>query len=132
MKKIFQDSDWHFVSFCNLKSLYFTCSDLNSFVVWLVVIRCHAVSFVVSLGFVLPLLPLVVIHFTACCHSLLLVVICCHSLYHSFPLVVIRCNNTRLYFLLTIQSRGRKLFSNFFIIFSSTTLGQTFKYYRAS
>ena len=54
----------------------------------LIVIRCHSLSFVVSL---------VVTRFTTRCHSLSLVVIRCHPMYHSLSLVVTRCT-TRLSF----------------------------------
>ena len=67
--KIIQDPDWPFVSFWNIKLLYFTYSHSFSFIWSLAVIHCHSLSF-----------------FVARCHSLSLVVIHCHSL----SLVVIR------------------------------------------
>ena len=83
LNKIFQEPDWPFVSFWNLKSLYSICSHLFPFVVWLtlchslslVIIYCHSMPFVVALVIIrchsFPFL------FTCCtthCHLLLLVV----------------------------------------------------------
>ena len=60
------------VSFWNLKSLYFICSNLSLFVVILAVICCH-------------------------CHSLSCVVTCCttryHLLYNSLSFVITRCTS---------------------------------------
>ena len=108
--KILQEPDWSFVSFWNLKSLYFICSNSFSFVIPLPVIGCHSLSFVItrcySLSLVvfcchsLPLdLSLAVILYN-CCHSLSLavplVVTCCHLLSFVAPLVVIRCHSLSL------------------------------------
>ena len=73
------------------------CSYSLSFVVPLVVIRCHSLSLVVSLVVTRCItrchsLSLVVIR----CHSLSFVVTRCHSLYHSLSLVVIRCHSLSL------------------------------------
>ena len=112
--KILQEPDWSFVSFRNLKSLYFICSNSFSFVIAFPVIGCHSLSFVITRCYSLSLVvfcchplpidlslavilcncchslslavPLVVIRCTARCHSLSLVVICCHSLHHSLSL----------------------------------------------
>ena len=72
------------ISFWNLKLFYFICSHWFSFFLPLAVICCH----------LLWLLSPVVIR----CHSLSqlsFIVTCCttrrHSLYHSLPLVAIRC-----------------------------------------
>ena len=119
--KILQEPDWSFVSFWNLKSLYFICPNSFSFVIPLPVIGYHSLSFVItrcySLSLVafcchsLPLdlslavilyncchslslaVPLVLICCTARCHSLSLVVICCHSLHHSLSFVVTLCHS---------------------------------------
>ena len=94
LNKILQESDWLFVLFCHLKSLYFICSHSFSFVVQLPVIRYH--SFVIcyhSLSFVVTRfiirchsLSFVVTRFIIRCHSLSLpVTLCttrCHSMYH--------------------------------------------------
>ena len=61
-----------FCFFQNIKLLYFTYSHSYLFVLSLLVIRCHSLSF-----------------FVIRCHWLSPV----HSLYHSSPLVVIRCTN---------------------------------------
>ena len=94
LNKILQEPDWSFVSFLNLKSLYFICSHSFSFVVPLPVICCHSLSFVIT-----PCHSLSLVVFR--CHSLSLnlslVVIRCHSLYHSLSFVVTRCT-TRLSF----------------------------------
>ena len=108
LNKILQKPDWSFLSFWNLKLLYFTCRHSYSFVVPLPVICCDSLSFVVtrchslSLGitrfYSLSLVvALVVIRCTTRCHSLLLVVIHCNSLYHSLsldvPLICLFINN---------------------------------------
>ena len=64
LNKIIQEPDWTFVLFWNLKSLYFICSHLFSFVVPLPVFPWHSLSFVVTR---------------------------CHSIYHSLSFVVTRC-----------------------------------------
>ena len=74
LNKILQEPDWPFVSFWNLKSLYFIYS--LSFVVPLPVIRCHSLSLVITR-----------------CHSPSLVVFRCHSLPLDLSLVVIRCHS---------------------------------------
>ena len=74
--EVLQEQDWPFVSFSNLKSLYFIYSHLFSFVVPLPVIRCHSLSFVIT-G----------------CHSLSLFVFCCHSFSLDLSLTVIRCHS---------------------------------------
>ena len=57
--------------FWDLKSLHFTCSHLFSFVVLLAAIHCHSLSFVLSRYHLLSLVvPVVVTHCTARCHSL--------------------------------------------------------------
>ena len=87
LNKIIQEPDWPFVSFRNVKSLYFTYSHSFSFVLSLAVILCHSLSFLCySLSFAVTR-----------CHSLSLVVIRSHLLYHSLSLVVTRCT-TRLSF----------------------------------
>ena len=94
MKKTLQEPHWSFVSFWNLKSLYFTCSHLFSFVVPLDIICCRSLSFVATRYLSLSLavtrchllslvLPLIVI----CCHSFSLSVIHCHSFSLDIPLV---------------------------------------------
>ena len=98
LNKILQEPDWSFLSFWNLKLLYFTCCHSYSFVVPLPVICCDLLSFVVtcchslSLGIIrfysLSLVTLVVIRCTTRCHSLSLVAIRCNSLYHSLSLNV--------------------------------------------
>ena len=80
VNKIFQEPDWSFVLFWNLKSLYFTWSHLFSFVAPLVFIGCLLLLF-----FITP------------CHSLSFVSTrCtnrCHSMYHSLPFVAIRSHS---------------------------------------
>ena len=62
-----------------------------SFVVPLVVTRCHSLSLVATCCHSLSLVvPFVVTRCTKRCHSLSFVVISCHSLYHSLSLVVTR------------------------------------------
>ena len=78
LNKILQESDWLFVLFCHLKSLYFICSHSFSFVVQLLsfdITHCY-------------LLSLVAIRCHSIYHLLSLVVIRRHSLYHSLPLDV--------------------------------------------
>ena len=59
------------------------CTVLFSFAVPLAAIGCHALSFVVTGCHLLPLaVPLIVTRCTARCHSLSLVVIRFHSLFH--------------------------------------------------
>ena len=83
LNKILQELDWPFVSFWNLKSLYFNCFHTFSFVVPLPVIHRHSLSLVVTR-----------------CHSLWLVVTRCttrnHSLYHLLSFVVTRCHSLSL------------------------------------
>ena len=76
-----------------LHILFHSETKITLFYLFLFALFCfHSLSLAVSL-FVIRyhLLPFVVIH----CHSMsltvLLVVTCCHLLYHSLPLVVIRC-----------------------------------------
>ena len=66
LNKTLQELDWPFMSFWNLKSLYFTCFHLFRFIVLLYVIYCHSVLFAVT--------P---------CNSLSLVVPRCHMLHYS-------------------------------------------------
>ena len=88
LNKVLQEPNWPFVSFCNLKSLFY----LLLFVLICCTTPYHKLSLIVI-----------------CCHSLLLdlslVAIHCHSLYHSLPfvvsLVVIRCT-TRCHSLLLV------------------------------
>ena len=68
MNKNLQEPDWPFVSFWNLKSLFFTCSYLFLFAEPHVC--CHSMSFVVT-----------------CCTS------CCHSLSLDAPLVSLFMNS---------------------------------------
>ena len=85
LNKILQESDWLFVLFWHLKSLYFICSHSFSFVVQLPAIRYHSLLFVITRCHSLSLdLSFVVTR----CHSLSLIVVSCHSLYHSLPLDV--------------------------------------------
>ena len=74
--KFFQEPNWPFVSFWNLKSLYFICSHSFSFIVPLPVIRCHSFSLV-----------------STRCHLLLLFVTRCHSLSLYLSLVTVRCHS---------------------------------------
>ena len=90
--KILQEPDWPFVSFWNLKLLYFIWSHSFSFVVPLPVIRCHSLSIAITRC---HSLPFVVTRFITCCHSLSLVVIRSHLLYHSLSLNVTRCATRR-------------------------------------
>ena len=124
LNKSIQEADWPSrLAFCviwTIKSLYFTYSHSYSFVLWITVICCYSLSF----------LLLVVIR----CHSLSLAIplavtrciIRCHLLYHSIPLVVpllvTRCN-TRCHSLSLVVTRcttrlsfyKRSLFYNFFL-----------------
>ena len=79
LNKILLKPDWPFVSFWNLKPLYFIFSYSFSFVVPIPVIGCHSLSLVITR-----------------CHSLLLVVVRFHSIYHSLSFVVTRCHSLHL------------------------------------
>ena len=101
LNKILQEADWPSrLAFCliwNIKSLYFTYSHSYSFVLWLVVICCHSLSFFLTRCYSLSF---VVTCYTSRCdplyHSLSFVVpldttLCtttCHSLYHSLSFVI--------------------------------------------
>ena len=74
LNKIIQEPEWPFFLLKH-KSLHFTFSHSNSFVLTLAVIRRHSLSFLLR----------VVIR----CHSFSIVVIRCHLLHHSLSLVVI-------------------------------------------
>ena len=84
-----------FVSFWNLKPLYFILSYSFSFVVPIPVIGCHSLSLVITLVIHCYSLSFVFTRFITRCHSLSRVVIrCtsrCHSLYHSLPFAVTCC-----------------------------------------
>ena len=84
LNKILQESDWLFVLFCHLKSLYFICSHSFSFVVQLPVIRYHSLLSVITR-----------------CHSLSLdlsfVVTRCHSLSLDLSFVVTHCRYLSLF-----------------------------------
>ena len=83
-----------FVSFWNLKSLYFTCSLSFSFIASLALIHCHSLSFVSTCY---HSLSRVVTGYTTCCHSLPLVVPLAFARFHSLlldvPLVYLFINN---------------------------------------
>ena len=112
LNKIIQEPDWPFVSFRNIKSLYFTYPHSFSFVLSLAVILCHSLSFFVTRC---HSLSLVVIH----CYSLSFVVTCCttrcHSLSFVVPLVVTRCHSLSLVVLLVCLSINglSKLLTNY-------------------
>ena len=77
LNKILKEQDWHFVLFCDLKSLIvFALIYFHLF--------NHFLSFAIT-NF--HFLSLIVIH----CHLLLFVVICCHSICHLLSFVVSRC-----------------------------------------
>ena len=79
LNRILLKPDWPFVSFWNLKPLYFIFSYSFSIVVPIPVIGCHSLSLVITR-----------------CHSLLLVVIRFHSIYHWLSFVVTRCHSLHL------------------------------------
>ena len=80
LNKILQEPDLPFISFWKLKSLYFICSHSFSFLVSLLVIRCHSLSFVITRCHTPSF-------FVIRCHSIYHSVICCHSLPFVVPLV---------------------------------------------
>ena len=89
LNQVLQESDWSFVSFKNLKSFFFTCSCLLTFVFIRCTICCHWLSLFVSLT---------VICWYWLSFVITLHVICCHLLYHWFSLVVTRCTTLLFFF----------------------------------
>ena len=85
LNKVLQEPNWPFVSFCNLKSLFYLllfvliCCTTPYHKLSLIVICCH------SLFSIYHWLPFIVVRCTTRCHSLY------HSLSFVVPLVVIRC-----------------------------------------
>ena len=105
LNKIIQESDWPFVWFWNKIFLFYTlsfvfirystrCHSLSLIIIFcfLVVIRCHSLSFIVtschSLSFVVTLCTT---HYYSLSFVVPLVAIRCHPLYHSLSIAVTRC-----------------------------------------
>ena len=87
LNEILPESDWSLFQFETYN--YSISLALNCFC-----LLYHSLLFPVTLCHLLALIvPLVVIRFTDCCNSFLVIAIRCHSLYHSLSLVVARCTS---------------------------------------
>ena len=100
VNKVLQEPDWLFVTFWNLKSLYFTCSHLFSLIVPYVVICFHSLPFVVTRRHLMyQPLSLSVTRCATLCNSLSLVAIRSHSLSLDVPLFCIFINDLNFFWM---------------------------------
>ena len=106
LNEILPESDWSLFQFETYN--YSISLALNCFC-----LLYHSLLFRVTLCHLLALIvPLVVIRFTDCCNSFLVIAIRCHSLYHSLSLVVARCTSRLVFSIFFVC-----LFVCFFVLF---------------